>query len=240
MHHMMAKAATIWGKETGIDRNPADAVEVKRPDDQRERYLSAEEIQKLKATLDQKMYRKAGKGIDQTFFHLRLIVLAALTTGMRMAEIFSLRRSDLLFREELIAVRAKLKGGKFRYTPMPPELATEFKRYPVILGEDRIFPPEPGAKRERQRVDKSFETILELAGIEHFRFHDLRHTFASWYMMNGGDLYKLAKILGHSNIKMRERYAKLGKAHIAKTGSTAREMWRLMEGERREQLQRTR
>jgi hypothetical protein len=71
MHHMMAKAATIWGKETGIDRTPADAVEVKRPDDQRERYLSAEEIQKLKATLDQKMYGKAGKSTNQTFFHLR-------------------------------------------------------------------------------------------------------------------------------------------------------------------------
>jgi site-specific recombinase XerD len=56
-------------------------------------------------------------------------------------------------------------------------------------------------------------------------------------MMNGGDLYELAKILGHSNIKMTERYAKLAKAHIAKTGSTAREMWILMEGEKREQLQ---
>lgn len=71
---------------------------------------------------------------------------------------------------------------------------------PAILGQDRIFPPEPGAKRERQRVDKSFDTGLEMAGIEDFRFHDLRHTFASWYMMNGGDLYELAKILGHSNI----------------------------------------
>jgi len=47
-------------------------------------------------------------------------------------------------------------------------------------------------------------------------------------MMNGGDLYELAKILGHANIKMTERYAKLGKSHLAKTGSTAREMWRLM------------
>ena len=122
---------------------------------------------------------------------------------------------------------------------MCPELAVEFKRYPVILGEDRIFPPEPGAKRERQRVDKSFETILELASIEGFRFHDLRHTFASWYMMNGGDLYELAKILGHANIKMTERYAKLARSHIAKTGSTAREMWKLMEGERREQVQGT-
>ena len=68
MHHMMEKAATIWSKETGIERNPADDVEVKRPDDQRERYLSVEEIVRLKAVLDEKMYRKAGKGINQTFF----------------------------------------------------------------------------------------------------------------------------------------------------------------------------
>jgi len=235
MHHMMAKASTIWSKETGIDRNPADLVEVKRPDDQRERYLKTEEIAILKATLDEKMYRKAGKGINQTFFRLRLIVLTALTTGMRIAEVFGLKWSDVLYREELIAVRAKLKGGKVRYFPMPPELAAEFRRYPAVLGEERIFPPEPGAKRERQRVEKSFETILDLSGITDFRFHDLRHTFASWYMMNGGDLYELAKILGHANIKMTERYAKLARSHIAKTGST----WRLMKAEGREPAQGT-
>jgi integrase len=86
-------------------------------------------------------------------------------------------------------------------------------------------------------VEGSFSTVLGLAGIENFRFHDLRHTFASWYMMNGGDLYELAKILGHSNIRMTERYAKLGKSHIAKTGDTARVMWSLMKGANREQLQ---
>jgi hypothetical protein len=47
------------------------------------------------------------------------------------------------------------------------------------------------------------------------------------YMMNGGDLYELAKILGHSNIKMTERYAKLAKQHIARTGATAGKMWKL-------------
>jgi len=229
MHHMMEKASTIWSKETGINRNPADQVEVKRADDQRERYLNVEEIGSLKAALDEKMYRQAGKGINQTFFRLRLIVLTALTTGMRIAEVFGLQWRDLLHKEGLIAVRAKLKGVKIRYVPMPLELATEFRRYPTVFSEDRIFPPEPGARRERQRVDKSFKTILELSGIEDFRFHDLRHTFASWYMMNGGDLYELAKILGHSNIKMTERYAKLAKSHIARTGGTAREMWRLME-----------
>src|SRR2546429_144720 len=68
----------------------------------------------------------------------------------------------------------------------------------------------------------------DLTKITDFRFHDLRHTFASWYMMNGGDLYELAKILGHSNIKMTERYAKLARSHIARTGNTAREMWTLL------------
>jgi integrase len=231
MHHMMGKAATIWSKETGIDRNPADEVEVKRPNDQRERYLSVEELRRLKQTLDEKMFRRGMKAINQTYYRLRLIVLIALTTGMRIAEIFGLKWADLAYGERLIAVRAKLKRGKIRYVPMPPELAAELRRYPAVLGEDRIFPPKAGAKGERQRVEGSFETVLKLAGIEDFRFHDLRHTFASWYMMNGGDLYELAKILGHSNIKMTERYAKLAKTHIAKTGNTAREMWRLMEGE---------
>jgi integrase len=236
MHHMMEKASTIWSRETGIDRNPADAVEVYRPDDQRDRYLETEEIRRLKVALDAKMYRQAGKGINETFFRLRAVVLIALTTGMRIAEVFGLKWGDVNYREGLIAVRAKLKGGKMRYVPMASELADELRRFPAILGQDRIFPPEPGAKRERQRVDKSFETVLEMARIEDFRFHDLRHTFASWYMMNGGDLYELAKTLGHSNIKMTERYAKLGKKHIARTGSTAREMWRLMEPEGREQI----
>ena len=117
---------------------------------------------------------------------------------------------------------SKLKRGKIRYVPMPPELAAELRRCPIVLGEGRIFPPKPGAKGERQRVEKSFEVVLRMAGIEGFRFHDLRHTFASWYMMNAGDLYELAKILGHSNIRMTERYAKLAKNHIAKTGNTAR------------------
>ena len=47
-------------------------------------------------------------------------------------------------------------------------------------------------------------------------------------MMNGGDLYKVAKILGHSNIKMTERYATLGREHMTKTSSTVKVLWSLM------------
>ena len=121
-----------------------------------------------------------------------MIVLIALTTGMRASEIFGLRWSDVMYGEGLIAVRAKLKGGKMRYAPMPSELAGGLRRFPAVIGEDRILPPKSGATGGRQRVEGSFEDLLERAKIENFRFHDLRHTFASWYMMNGADLYELA------------------------------------------------
>jgi len=71
MHHMMENAATIWSKETGIDRNPADQVEVKRPDDERNRYLSKEELGRLMKVLDDKLYRKGTKAINRTFLRLR-------------------------------------------------------------------------------------------------------------------------------------------------------------------------
>lgn len=240
MHHMMGKAATLWSEDTGIDRNPADQVEIRRPDDQRDRYLSEDELRRLKEALDEKVYRKGTKDFNKTFCHLRMIVLIAVTTGMRASEIFGLRWSDVMYNEGLLAVRMKLKGGKMRYVPMLPELASEWRRFMPKPPQDnvlsignpdssRIFPPKADAKGERQRVEGSFEDLLNRAGIEDFRFHDLRHTFASWYMMSGGDLYELAKILGHSNIKMTERYAKLGRQHIARTSSTARQMWKLLE-----------
>jgi hypothetical protein len=94
---------------------------------------------------------------------------------------------------------------------------------------------EGGPTSRRQRLEGSFEDLLERAKIHDFWFHDLRHTFASWYMMNGGDLYELAKLLGHANIKMTERYAKLGHAHITKTGNTAKVIWSMLDKKKPEQ-----
>jgi integrase len=229
MHHMMRKACTIWATVTGLDRNPADQVEVEHIDDARKRYLSEAELLRLKVALDERLYRKGTKDINRTNLRLRLLVLIAVATGMRRGEIFRLEWADILYSEGLIVVRARLKKGKIRLVPMPPELAEEIRRYPVVIGEDRILPPEPGATSGRQRADKSFHELLERAGIRDFRFHDLRHTFASWYMMSGGDLYELSKLLGHSNIKMTERYADLARAHIVKTGNVSRELWSKME-----------
>jgi integrase len=141
MHHMMEKASTIWSKETGLDRNPAGDVEVRRPDDARDRYLSENELRKLKAALDQKRLRKGTKDVNRTIQRMRLIVLIALTTGMRAAEIFGLRWPDVMYAEGLLAVRAKLKGGKMRYVSLLPEVAGELK----------------GVYGTRRRLEGSFE-----------------------------------------------------------------------------------
>ena len=156
MHHMMRKASTIWATTTGIDRNPADQVEVEHIDDTRKRYLSEEELLRLKVALDERMYRKGTKDINKTNLRLRLLVLIAVSTGMRRGEVFRLEGKDILYGEGLIAVRARLKKGKIRLVPMPPELAAEIRRYPSVIGVKRILPPEPGAKSGRQRADKSF------------------------------------------------------------------------------------
>ncbi len=152
MHHMMEKAFTIWSKETGIDRNPVDHVEGRRPDDSRERYLSEEELRRLMDALDKRMYRKGTKDLNKTNLRLRLIVLIAVSTGIRSSEIFRLKLSDVMYSEGLMAMRARLKRGKIRYVPMPSELAAEIRRYPAVIGADRIFPPEPEAKSGRQRL----------------------------------------------------------------------------------------
>ena len=59
------------------------------------------------------------------------------------------------------------------------------------------------------RVTKPFENALKKASIDNFRFHDLRHTFASHFVMSGGGLLSLKEILGHSDIRMVQRYSHL-------------------------------
>jgi len=79
-------------------------------------------------------------------------------------ELFGLGWSDVMCSEGLLAARAKLKVGMMRYVPMLPELAGELRRFPAVIGEEQILPPKPGATSGRQRVEGSFEDLLERAG----------------------------------------------------------------------------
>ena len=64
-------------------------------------------------------------------------------------------------------------------------------------------------------LGRHFKKFLKKAGLsQHFRFHDLRHTFTSHFMMNGGNIYDLQKMLGHSSLEMTQRYAHLAPEHL--------------------------
>ena len=69
------------------------------------------------------------------------------------------------------------------------------------------------AGRNIERVDKAFKNALVKAGIEDFRFKDLRHTFASHVLMRGGTLKDVQELLGHKNMSMTMRYAHLSQEH---------------------------
>jgi integrase len=76
--------------------------------------------------------------------------------------------------------------------------------------------PEPRTGRiwRQNNIRTAFGSAVEAAGLEDFHFHDLRHHFASWYIMRGGSLPSLQQILGHADLKMTLRYAHLGPEHL--------------------------
>ena len=76
---------------------------------------------------------------------------------------------------------------------------------------DYVFPSPTGERLSCNQ--KAFRHARARAGLADFHFHDLRHTFASQWMMNGGDLYALRGILGHKSIAMTQRYAHLSPAY---------------------------
>jgi Phage integrase family len=92
-------------------------------------------LQRLNIALDERILRKGAKDPNQTNHKMRLIVLIAVSTGMRSAEIHRLRRSDVRYGEGSLAVRAKLKKGQERSVPTTSEFAEGIRRYPTVRGD---------------------------------------------------------------------------------------------------------
>jgi integrase len=144
---------------------------------------------------------------------LRPAVYLALQTGMRKSELLGLRWSDINFEANKILAR-ETKSGAPRQVPMGRRSAWLLKKLAAKnpLAE-WVFESHrrDGSKAPASQIKTAWRRALRLAHIEGFRFHDLRHTtFASHFAMRRGDLYALAKILGHSNPKITlDRYAHL-------------------------------
>jgi len=139
-------------------------------------------------------------------------------TGMRLGEISGLRADAVDLARRLITVRASYDGptksGESRYVPILNPLLPLLEPRMAKLGADQlVFTGASGdmLTRNSRCFREGLARTLKRAGLGegYITFHDLRHTFASHWMMGGGDLFKLQQILGHASIEMTQRYAHL-------------------------------
>jgi integrase len=171
-----------------LQANPCRRVRKFQLDNRRERYLSVEEEARLMGLL---IGRRA---------YLRPIVILALNTGMRRGEILNLEWWQVDFAANRLVV-TKTKSGKPRHVPM-----NEVVRQALIElkqnGNGRyVFESRKKPGRPLQEPKKAFNGALKDAGVENFRFHDLRHTAGTRLAEAGADAFTIKDILGHASIQ---------------------------------------
>jgi integrase len=203
------RAMLRWARERDII-SACPAIEKKMKSlpetDSREiiRYLSPEERNRLFIALDE---REKRQGKD----YLKPAVILSLNSGIRRKALLSLRWEDINFETRMITLRSSTaKKQKLDYVPLNSfacEILLEWKK----LQKDNnplVFPnPENGSQMHDCR--SSWEKLLKDAKIENFRWHDMRHDFASQLVMKGIPLSSVRELLGHSKMEMTMRYAHL-------------------------------
>lgn len=137
----------------------------------------------------------------------------ALYTGMRRGELVALKWDRIDMESKLITVdraycrvlksdKSYTKSGKIRYIPISGKLSAYLETLKSFYVEDnKVLPLTP-----IDMLQKDFIKITKMCENPRIKFHDLRHTFASNFLMGGGIIYDLQKILGHSTIQVTERY----------------------------------
>ncbi len=198
-----------------IEKNPVSKVEFFPESSGRNRFLTVDE---------------AGRLLDACHPHIRIIVLTGLETGMRKSEILGLRWPEI--RNGMIYLPGeRTKNGKPREIPISVRLSEEFKKLrrqqlqgggatDLVFKAHRGRPSPDGTRRLKVLTSpvKTFRNAWETARLKAglapgFRFHDLRHTFASHMKMAGADDFTVMELLGHSDYSMMKRYAHLTPEH---------------------------
>ena len=190
--HMLAKAVE-WKM---IADNPFRGVRNLDVPKRDERVLSADEEVKLLAGCNQVRSRL-----------LRSLVVLALNTGMRRGELLGLEWSRVDLDQRTIRIlNAKSEAGR-RVIPMNATVHSLLSDLAKSATSPLVFPSNRKPGEKLLDLKKGFKKAVQLAGIPHIRFHDLRHSFATRLIRAGVDIITVQKLLGHSKITMTERYA---------------------------------
>jgi integrase len=207
-----------------IEANPVKRVTKPKEAGGRIRFLSDEELPRLLAAV------RASSHPD-----LLPAVLLALTTGARSGEILGLRWEQIDFARRTITLRqGETKNDTGRALPLSVEVAELLKERAKVrrIDDDRVFPPNPDCKAVY--LDAEWKRVLVASGIDarpstdkrakpgeltsDFRWHDLRHTAASYLTMSGVSAIEVARVLGHKTLAMSLRYSHLTPDRVTELG----------------------
>ncbi len=147
--------------------------------------------------------------------YFRPLTLIAMLTGMRRGEVFNLRWENVSFSNRSLFVSgSNSKNGTTRHIPLNNEAFSTLSNWHLQQKSPTIGVVFPGRGGEvvLSDIKHPWETVLGIAKITNFRWHDLRHHFASRLVMAGVDLNTVRELLGHSDLKMTLRYAHLSHA----------------------------
>ena len=207
-----------------VDRNPMEKASKPGHSQARVRFLSDDERTSL---------LKACK--ESSNKDLYTAVVLSLTTGARKSEVMGLHWPQIDFKARSITLRqGETKNNEARALPLVGEALTLLKERGKVrnLKDDRVFPPTSRATKAKMLdLRTPWETAIEKAGLGHyegkdkerkfisnFRWHDLRHTTASYLMMQGVSPLEVSKVLGHKTMAMVSRYSHLEPARVVELG----------------------
>jgi len=173
--------------------------------------LSDEEIRCILNTLSA---TNPGDARNQTIFMLLL------DTGLRIGELVNLKMGDAHIDEGFLKVMGK--GKKERLVPIGSNAQRALQRYlfrhrlkPAHSGIENVFLSVHGTPLTENSIKLMFARLAKRSGVHRIHAHLCRHTFATRYLINGGDVFTLQQILGHSTLEMVGHYVNLSSSHIA-------------------------
>lgn len=190
--------ATQWEKFSG--KNPVKSIRFGKEPNGRARFLSPDEEQKLLACCGPQ---------------LRPLVVVAINTGMRLQECLNLTWQDVDFSRQVLKVQAAYsKNHQPREIPMNQTLQKTLAELKATSpgGKGPVFKNAKGQPYQSPR--SAWLRAVKIAGLQNFRFHDLRHHFASQLVMSGVDLATVKELLGHKSFEMTLRYSHLSNSHL--------------------------
>jgi integrase len=194
---MLSKAFNLAVKQwEWCHTNPCSRIQREPENNRIDRWLTPDEEKRL---------LKGAQGYLNG--QLYEIIVLALNTGMRQGELLSLKWKDVDWFRKTVTVR-KTKNKDPKILPLNQtayDLLLRKSKVASISGY--VFATGRSTRTSRWNLTREFKNALKKAGISHFRFHDLRHTFATRLVQNGSDLYAVAKLLGHRDINTTQRYA---------------------------------